>query len=155
MKIILTENIKGMGQIGETLEVKNGYARNFLVPRKLAILATAENLKKIDKLKRLKNLEIQQEIERMKEVAGKLKDYRLIIEAKTDEKGHLFAGINSKKIIEVLKGQRIVIKPEFILIGEPIKKIGIHNALFKYYDVETPFEIEVITAGEARESMQR
>ena len=88
MKIILTENIRGLGQIGETREVRPGYARNFLVPRKLAILATAENLKRTEELKKEKTLTIQQEIEKMKQVAEKLKDYRLIVEQKDDEKGN-------------------------------------------------------------------
>ncbi|MEK7536953.1 MAG: 50S ribosomal protein L9 [Patescibacteria group bacterium] len=145
MKIILTENIKGLGQIGETLEVKHGYARNFLVPKKLAILATAENLKKIDELKKLKNLEVQREIEKMKEVTGKLKDFRLLIETRADEKGNLYAAVTSKKIGESLRERGIEINPDYIEITfNQIKKAGVHQALFKYYDIETKFEVEVI-----------
>ncbi len=154
MKIILTENVKGLGQIGETLEVKHGYARNFLIPKNLAILATQDNLKQIDELKKKKTLSIQQEIEKMKEIADKLKDFKLMIEAKADEKGNLFAKINSFNITEALKNQGIEVKPELILISEPIKKIGSHNILFKYYDAETSFEVEVVTAGGVRKSIR-
>lgn len=145
MKVILTENIKGLGQIGETKEVKNGYARNFLVPRKLAILATAENLKKIDELKKQKNLVIQQEIEKMKEAAEQIRGVKLVIETKADEKGHLYAALNHKKISEVLRERGIGVNSDYILVSEPIKKIGVHEVLFKYYDIEANFEVEAVS----------
>lgn len=143
MKIILTENVRGLGQIGETKEVKNGYARNFLVPRRLAVLATAENLKQIDELKKKRTLAFEQEIEKMKEVAGRLNGFHLILEAAGDEKGNLYAAVNSQKLCEALKEKGFEAKPEYILVSEPIKKSGIHGILFKYYDVEAPFEVEV------------
>ena len=144
MKIILTENIKGLGQIGETKEVSNGYARNFLVPKKLAILATAENLKEIDELKKKKALTIQEELQKMKEVADRLKDYRLIIETKADEKGNLYAAIMPKKIGEALRERGIEVNPDYLEIFNIIKKVGVHQALFKYYDIEAKFEVETV-----------
>ncbi len=145
MKVILTENIRELGQIGDTLEVKHGYARNFLVPRGLAILATAENLKRVDELKKKKVLAVQQELEKMKKVADKLKGYKLIIEAKADEKGHLYAGISHKKIGEVLRERGIEANSDFIEIsGNNIKQTGVHPVLFKYYDAEANFEVEII-----------
>lgn len=146
MKIILTENIRRLGQIGDIKEVRNGYARNFLVPRGLAILATAENIKRAGKLKEKKASAVQQEIEKMKEIGEKLKDYRLIIETKADEKGHLYAAINSKKISEALEEKGIGVSADYLEVAFDIKKIGIHPALFKYYDTEASFEIEIISA---------
>ncbi|MBI4117101.1 MAG: 50S ribosomal protein L9 [Parcubacteria group bacterium] len=144
MKIILTENIKGLGQIGETLEVKSGYARNFLVPKNLAILATQENLKRVGELKKKKGLAIQEEFERIKQAAESLKNFKLIIETKTDEKGNLYAAISPKTIGQILKERGIEINPDCILISEPIKKVGVHPVLFKFYDIEAPFEIDVV-----------
>ena len=154
MKIILTENVNGLGQIGEVKEVKNGYAVNFLVPRRLAILATAENLKKAESLKQERERRVMEEIEKMKHVSEKIKDLRLVMETKADEKGHLYIGINPKKVAEVLKERGIAVEPEFILINEPIKKIGVHGALFKYFDVEVPFKVEVVTAGGVRKALR-
>lgn len=154
MKIILAENIKGLGQIGEVKEVSNGYAKNFLVPRKLAILATAENLKKAGELKKQKALVVQQEIEKMKEVVEKLKDYRLIIETRTDEKGNLYASVTPKKISEELKKRGIEVDSDFILIpGQQIKNTAVFPVLFKFYDVEMPFEVEVIGESGMRKSI--
>lgn len=145
MKIILTENVKGLGQIGEVKEVKNGYAVNFLVPRRLAILAVAENLKKVDELKKQKALAVQKGIEKMKAVVEKLKNYRLVMETRSDEKGHLYAAITPKKVAEALTERGIGADADFIeVVGNQIKNTGVHRALFKYYDVETSFEIEVI-----------
>jgi len=155
MKIILTENIKGLGQIGEMKEVKNGYALNFLVPRRLAILATAENLKKTESLKQEREKRVMEEIERMKQISDKMKGLRLVIETKADEKEHLYVGINSRKIAEVLKERGIAVEPDFILTNEPIKKLGVHSALFKYFDVEVPFEVEIVTAGGVRKAIRR
>ena len=155
MKVILTENVKGLGQIGETKEVKNGYALNFLVPRRLAILATAENLKKTESLKQEREKRVIEEIERMKQVSDKMKGLRLVIETKADEKEHLYVGINSRKIAEVLKERGIAVEPDFILTNEPIKKLGVHGALFKYFDIEVPFEIEIVTAGGVRKAIRR
>ena len=143
MKIILAENIRGLGQIGEIKEVSDGYARNFLVPKKLAILATAQNLKQIEELKKKKDLAVKDEIEKMSQVAKKLKELKLVLEMPGDEKGNLYVAVNSKKLSETLKEKGIDVFPEYILISEPIKKLGIHSALFKYYDVEAKFEVEV------------
>lgn len=151
MKIILTENIKGLGRIGEVKEVKSGYAVNFLVPRNMAILATSENLKKVESLKKAREERVIAELEKMKEVAGKLKNIRITVEAKADEKGHLYAAVTSEKISEALKNERgIEANPDFILIPGQIKNLGVSQVLFKFYDVEMPFEIEVVTAGGVR-----
>ena len=150
MKIILTENIKGLGQIGEIREVKNGYARNFLVPKKLVVLATAENLKRIDELKEKRTLALEGELKRMKEVGGRLAGFRLLVESAGDEKGNLYAAVNSKKLSSHLKEKGIEVKPEFILTNEPIKKTGLHPVLFKYYDIEAPFEVEVVLERRAK-----
>jgi len=81
----------------------------------------------------------------MNEVAGKLKDFRLIIEAKGDEKGNLYAAITSKKIGESLRERGIEANSDYIeIIFNQIKKTGVHQALFKYYDIEAKFEVEVV-----------
>lgn len=154
MKIILTENVRDLGQIGDTLEVKHGYARNFLIPKNMAVLATAENLKQVDELKKKKVLAFQEEFEKMRGAAERLKNRKMIIEAKADEKGNLFAGINSKNIADSLKKQGIEVEPDFVLISEPIKKLGVYAVLFKYYDVESTFEVEVVTGGGVRRALR-
>lgn len=146
MKIILTENVRGLGQIGDTKEVKNGYGRNFLMPKGLAIPATAENLNKVGELKNKKALAIQQEIEKMKQTAEKLRDFRLVIETKADEKGHLYAAVNSKKISEALREKGIEVSADYLEVAFDIKKVGVHPALFKYYDAEASFEVEIVSA---------
>lgn len=144
MKIILIENIKGLGQIGDIREVKNGYARNFLVPRNLAMLATVENLKRVGELKEKKVLAVQKEIEKMKQIAENFKDLKLTIETRADEKGNLYAGINSQKISEVLKEKGIEVNSGYILTNEPIKKVGAYPVLFKCYDIEAGFEVDIV-----------
>lgn len=145
MRVILTENVKGLGQIGEVKEVKNGHALNFLVPKRLAILATAENLKRTEELKKEREKRVMDEIEKIKQVSERLKDLHLVLETRTDEKGHLYAGINSKKICEALKERGIEVSSDFLLVsGDQIKNTGVFSVLFKFYDIEVPFQVEVV-----------
>lgn len=151
VRIILTENVKGLGQMGDVKQVKNGYGRNFLLPNSKAILATEENLKKLDELKKKREEAAEQELEQMKRAAEKLKDLKIQIRAKADEKGHLYASVNPENIAVALKEQGIEIDANYIEIPHDVeqpgktKKLGEHQVLFKYNDkIKTEFTVEVV-----------
>lgn len=144
MKIILSQDVPGVGKKWEVKEEKGGYARNYLLARNLAILATP---------KALKDVKLKQEQETQKralheDLLGKslesLKDSVIVIERKANEKGHLFDGVDAKEIAgflkEKLKGE---ISPEYIQLEKPIKEIGQHEITVQKGDRKVSFQIEI------------
>ena len=125
MKVILQQDVKGHGKKGQMVEVSDGYARNFLLPRKLAVEASAENtntMKMQDKARRAREAE---ERAAAVELSGRLKDCPVKIVAKAGQGGRLFGSVTSKEISEALKEQyNIDINKTKIVQSEPIKAFG-------------------------------
>ncbi len=127
MKVILLENIKGFGQIGDVKNVSDGYGRNFLLPRGKAKLATPNSLKEVENLK--KKLSAMQEIEKETalKAAEQLKDLVVEITRKATKTGKLFAGIDKDDLLEeIKKASGVSLKEEMLGYDEPIKQIGEH-----------------------------
>lgn len=125
MKVILLQDVPNLGRKHEVKNVSNGYARNFLIPRKLAKLATTQSIQAAEKEK--KRLEQEKHIQ--KDILNKniesLNGLRITVKEKANEKGHLFAGIHREEISRILKEQNhIDIPPELIELEKPIKEIG-------------------------------
>lgn len=125
MKVILLQDVPGMGGKYEIKNVSDGYARNFLIPRKLAQIATTQSIQSIEKQKKQK----EQEKEVQKDILGKnieaLENLTISVTEKANEKGHLFAGIHREEISRILKEQKqIDIPPDIIELEKPIKEIG-------------------------------
>lgn len=125
MKVILFQNIAGVGQKYDVKEVKPGYWRNFLFPNNLAKEATQEALKQLEirRQKELGRKKIREE--KILEAAKELSEKKLIMEAKADEKGNLFAGIKADKIAKFLKENlNLDIDENLIKLKKPIKQVG-------------------------------
>jgi len=124
-KVIFLENIRNVAQVGDVKDVTDGYARNFLMPRKLAVLATETTMKQVDTLKQKRISATQKDKEVMMQMAEKLKSFVLEIERTANEKeGTLYDGLDAAEISSYLKKQGVNLDPEAILLEEPIKKIG-------------------------------
>ena len=128
MKIILLKDIANIGRRYEIKNIKDGYAINFLIPNKSAIIATEEAIKSIEIQKaKLEGERKLQENLIIKNLDG-LKDITLIISSKTNDKGHLFAGLHKEDLAkEIEKQTRLSINPSFIKLDSPIKEIGEYN----------------------------
>lgn len=125
IKVILKEPIKNVGNAGEVVEVSPGYARNFLIPKDKAILATKSNLQKTQRIKKKKEQEIEQVIERYEEILEDLEGVTITITAKAEEEsGSLFGSIEAEKIAQALDEEGIEVEPQYISLPEPIKKTG-------------------------------
>ena len=125
MKVILQQDVKGHGKKGQMVEVSYGYARNFLLPRKLAVEASAENIntmKMQDKAKKAREAEEKAQAEA---VAEKLKSCQVKIRAKAGQGGKLFGSVTSKEISEALKEQhQLDVNKSKIVQADPIKAFG-------------------------------
>ena len=125
MKVIFLKDVKGTAKKGETKEVSDGYARNFLMKQGLAIMATDAELKKIDGQAKKKAKQMESELESQQKVAGRLDGEEIEILAKVSNSGTLYAAINSAKLAQAIKKQNNKKTQEilFEVIHQPLKKI--------------------------------
>ena len=138
------QNIKNVAQVGDAKTVADGYARNFLLPRKLAVLASPQTIKMVETLKQKRLLAIEKDKETTRQLAEKLQSFTLTIERVTNEEGTLYDGVDSVEISSALKKEGFAIEPEFILLKESIKKVGPYETeIVLGYEIKTNLKIEV------------
>ena len=134
MKVILLQDVKGLGSEGEVVNVKDGYARNFLLPKKLVIEATEGNLKTLKKQRASRKLKEQHEIDEAKDIVAKLEESPIEIIAKSGEGGKLFGSVTSKDLAEALEKQyKVKIDRRKIVLPEPIKELGMRDVEVKLH----------------------
>ncbi len=134
MKVILLEDIKGVGKKDDIKEVSEGYAKNFLLPHKKAVLADKNNLTKMKNIQKIEEEQKRQEYEDALSLAKKIESKNLIIKAKLGENGKLFGTVTNKEIAEELKKQEgINIEKKKIIIQNPIKMLGQREVKIKLH----------------------
>ena len=135
MKVILTQDIKGVGKKDEIINANDGYARNFLLPRKLAVEANTKNMSELQGRKDSANFKKDQEKQKALNIQEELTKVRLKIKVKAGENGKIFGSITSKEIATELKNvYGIEIDKKKILLKESIKETGIFNIEIKLYE---------------------
>lgn len=135
MKVILSEDVKGTGKKGEIVNVSDGYALNFLFPKKLAQEANTGNMSKLNSKIQSDKYKKDLEIEEAKKVKEKIKDIELTLEVKAGENGKLFGGITAKDISEGLKSEfGIEVDKKKIEVSETIKALGNYAINIKLYE---------------------
>ena len=135
MKVILLQDIKNVGKKDEIINANDGYARNFLFPKNLALEATKDNLLKLQAKKDSQNHKKNLEIEEFKKQANKINDITLELKVKAGANGKIFGGITSKEISDELKKQyNIDMDKKKIILKETIKNIGRFSVDIKFGD---------------------
>ena len=135
MKVILLQDIKNVGKKDEIINANDGYARNYLFPKNLAIEATKDNLLKLQAKKDSKVHKKNLEIEEFKKQAKKLEEIKLELKVKAGDNGKIFGGVTSKEISEELKKQyKMEIDKKKIILKETIKNIGTFSVDIKFGD---------------------
>ncbi len=143
MKVILLQEVKKLGDRGDVKEVSNGYARNFLIPKGLAMEATPKALKDLETQKKTLERKEQDEKEKMEALAEKLKGVKVTLSARVGEGGKLFGSVTSKDIAQKLQEQGYNVDRRKIDLGEPIRGLGSYTVTLKLHP-EISAEIEVI-----------
>lgn len=146
MKVILTQDIKGVGKKDEIINANDGYARNFLLPRKMAVEANSQNMSLLQGRKDSANFKKEQEKENAIKTQEKLSKIMLTIKVKAGENGKIFGSITSKEIAENLKKQHnIEIDKKKIDLKEPIKVLGVSNVNIKLFEgVVASLKVQVL-----------
>ena len=145
MKVILQQDVKGQGKKGQLVEVSEGYARNFLLPRKLAIPATTDAINTMNLKEKARKAEEARQKAEAEATAGKLKECMVKLTAKAGSGGRLFGAVTTKEISEGLKAQfSIDIPKQKLVLDEPIKAFGTYEVKAKLgYEVSARFSVSV------------
>ena len=124
MKIILREDVEKLGKAGEVVKVKDGFGRNYLIPRKLAVLANVRNMKSLDHDRRTIETRAKKTRKTAEATAATLSAVSLILPAKAGEEGKLFGAITSRDIAEALGKAGVTVDRKAIQLADPIKQVG-------------------------------
>ncbi len=133
MQVILKADVKNLGQVGAVINVKDGYARNFLIPKGLAIEANPKNIKSLEHEKRKIEDIVRKNKLSAENLLSRLNDLTLTIKAKAGEEEKLFGSITSMDIVEALKNHGFVIDKRKVLLEEPIKRLGDYSINIKIH----------------------
>ena len=148
MKVILQQDVKGKGKKGQMIEASDGYARNFLIPRKLAVPATTDNVNTMRLQEKAKQAQIEREKEEARDIVKKLDSCIVKIPSKAGAGGKLFGSVTSKEISDELKAQfDINIEKQKIVQAEPIKAFGSYDVKCRMgYEITGTIHVMVIEA---------
>lgn len=145
MKIILLKDVEKLGKKGEVKNVADGYARNFLIPNKLAALATKSELAKLEEQKKIETEKAEEELKFYQEIANQIDGLEMEIPVKVSEEGKLFGAVTASQIAEKLKEKNFEIKKEQIKLESPIKEIGEYEAIVEFpHNLETKIKVIIV-----------
>jgi large subunit ribosomal protein L9 len=150
MKVILQENVEGLGYLGDVLTVADGYARNFLLPRKKAVLAEERQVKLLQHLKRQIDQKAKKELEALGDIGKQMSNVSLTFEVQTGKDDKLFGSVTSKDIAEQLASQGMTVDRRKIQLPQPLKELGTVPVPIKLHrDVVTKINVTLLKqAGE-------
>ena len=145
MKVVLLENLRKLGTIGEIIDVKRGYARNFLIPQKKALFASASNIKEVDKIKSDLNKKDQEKKKAAKEISEKLRNKTFEIKKLVTENKELYGSVNPTEISKLLKEkENIDLSSSLIQPVNEIKSIGEFKVILNLHsEIESVIKIKV------------
>ena len=144
MKVILLQDVKGKGKKGQMIEVSDGYARNYMLPRKIAVEATADAVNTM----RMNDKATQERIAREKaeamEISRKLREMTVTVTAKGGGAGRLFGSVTNQEIADALAKTGIQLDKRKITIAEPIKNVGTYTVTCKLgYEISAPLTVKI------------
>ena len=145
MKVILTQDIRGKGKRGQMIEVSDGYARNYMLPRKLAVEATTDSINTMRMTDKAQQEKRQREREEAFALSNRLKDMTVVVKAKGGGAGRLFGSVTNTEIAEALAAQqKITLDKRKIVLDEPIKTTGVYTVRCKLgYEISGELRVEV------------
>ena len=147
MKVLLCEDVRTLGWLGDVVEVNDGYARNYLLPQGLAKPATEANIKAIAKKKDSRPEQRIHERKRMEEIAKAVEGAEVVLAAKANEQGVLFGSITAEQIAENLRAQGFEVADDVVVVAEHIKQVGNYTVKLKF-DGDLTAAINVVVVSD-------
>jgi large subunit ribosomal protein L9 len=145
MKLVLTDDVKGLGHRGDVVNVAEGYGRNFLLPKALAFPATAGNVKRLEQEKKRYDTRIEHEKDEAAAVAKSIEGAKIVLRKKSGENDSLYGSVTSSEVADALEAKGITVDKRKIDLEEPIKKLGTHVVHVKLHrDVTVALTLEVL-----------
>ena len=132
MQVLLRKNVERLGRMGDVVDVKSGYARNYLLPQKIAVTLTQGNIRRVEIEKLRAEAQRQAKAQELALLAERLATASITIAAKANEEGHLFGSVTAAQIAEMLQSEGYQVEERMIQLTEPIKELGV---------VELPIQI--------------
>ena len=127
MKVILKEDVQNLGQQGDVVEVKSGYARNYLMPQKLAILFTKQQKKSIEEAQRVEERKLEREKDQLESVLKQVENLSLSLKMQSEEDSKLFGSVTKLDVVKLLEENGITIDKKYVDLSSPIKTLGEHK----------------------------
>lgn len=127
MKVILKEDVQNLGQQGDVVEVKSGYARNYLMPQKLAILFTKQQKKSIEEAQRVEERKLEREKDQLESVLKQVENLSLSLKMQSEEDSKLFGSVTKLDIVKLLEKNGITVDKKYVDLSSPIKTLGEHK----------------------------
>lgn len=144
MKVVLLRELEGYGNMGDVINVKDGFARNYLIPKGIALPATESNLRHVKSIISQKLRKLQKEKEKALALAKKLEGFMLEIKHPVGEKGKLYGSVTSSEIAKALSEKGFEIDRKKIILSKPIREVGIYTVQIKLHpEVEVQIKVDV------------
>ena len=148
MKVILADDVRGLGHRGDTVTVKPGYARNFLFPQGVAYEATTANVRKLSEEKKKYDEKMLQEKGVAANVASKVEGLTVVIVKKAGDEGHLYGSVTASDIADALAAKGIEVDRRRVELAEPIRRLGTHTVHVRLHrDVTATLNVDVQASG--------
>ena len=150
MKLLLRQTVDKLGHVGDVVEVKSGYARNYLLPRGLAMEPTEANLKAIEAAKQAYIEQLAKQREELEARAKLLDGKEITIAARANEEGHLYGSVGSAQIVAALDGEGFSIEAENVMLDEPISRLDKYEVTIRFSeDVSAMIGVWVVPLGDS------
>ncbi|HHJ64564.1 MAG TPA: 50S ribosomal protein L9 [Aquifex aeolicus] len=144
MKVVLIKDLEGYGFLGDVVEVKRGFANNYLIPRGLALPATEGNIRHVQEILKQKSRKLERERKRAQEIAKKLKDLVLEIRKPAGEKGKLFGAVTSADVVNALKEKGVELDRKNVIFPQPVRELGMFPVTIRLHrEVSVEIKLEV------------
>jgi len=148
MEVILREHVDNLGRRGDIVKVADGYARNYLLPRKLALPATDGNKKHVERERKIMETREAEEKSQAEAIAARLASVEITIPRRVGETEQLYGSVTAADIAEYLKGKGFDVDRRKLILPEPIKMLGSHNVPLKLHrEVTVPLTVHVVREG--------